>query len=292
MTLMTQMDCCTMLGIDPKTLRHWCHSAQIQFRPHPTDGRLKCLTQEQVQQLATLHDRPFSPVVAPSSESGTATPPPRCDERHTSASSQREMSLVSATASGLDQAKLQEVVSGLEAKVMTLQEQLAQLALELLRERDLRYEQRLSALEALLARSAGIAASQAEPARLARDFESHSTSANVQPLLPSPQRARPRGIPRVECSAAGSYVLVCPWDGVLPFTTDSPQWFTWLASLASFRFVGPHGRFTAYRENLTRSWKAYRTFHGHCYKCSLGQTPGLTIAHLEQVAATLQSKIA
>jgi hypothetical protein len=292
MTLINQMDCCSLLGIDPKTLRHWCSSAQIQFCPHPTDKRLKCLTEEQVQQLADLHDRPFSSVAAPLSERDTAAPLPCCDERQTSASRESEVSLVPATISGPDQVELQKAVSGLEAKVMTLQEQLAQLALELLRERDLRYEQRLSALEALLARSAGIASSQAEPARLPGEFESHSTSANVRHLLPAGQRARPRGIPRVEYSAAGSYVLVCPWDGVLAFTADSQQWFTWLASLVSFRFVGPQGRFTAYRESLTYSWKAYRTFHGHNYKCPLGKTSCLTIAHLEQVAATLLSKIA
>jgi hypothetical protein len=293
MTLMTQMDCCSLLGIDPKTLRHWCSSAQIQFLPHPTDGRIKCLTGEQVQQLAALHGRPLSPAAASSSERCTATTPPSSDEKQTSPSKEEsELSLVQATTSGPDQAELRKVVSGLEAKVMTLQEQLAQLALELLRERDSRYEQRLSTLEALLAHSAGMSGGPPKPATVTADLEEPRTSANILHLQPAKPRARPRGIPRVEYSAAGSYVLVCPWDGVLPFSADSQQWFTWLASLASFRFVCPQGRFTAYRESLTCSWKAYRTFHGHSYKCPLGQTPGLTIAHLEQAAATLQSKIA
>jgi len=63
----------------------------------------------------------------------------------------------------------------------------------------------------------------------------------------------------VEYGAEGLYVLVCPREGVLSFTTDSPEWFDWFASLTAFRFLGPQGRFTAYREGLTRSWKAHPT---------------------------------
>jgi len=86
-------------------------------------------------------------------------------------------------------------------------------------------------------------------------------------------------------------VLICPQEGVLSFTTASPQWFDWLASLTSFRFISPQDRFSAYREGQTRSWKAYRTFHGRSHKRSLGTTDHLTIARLEQVAASLQSEM-
>ena len=61
MTPIAQMECCTMLGIDPKTLRNWLRHAHLPFVAHPTDARLKCLTPEQVQQLATLHARPIAP---------------------------------------------------------------------------------------------------------------------------------------------------------------------------------------------------------------------------------------
>jgi hypothetical protein len=64
MTAIPQMECCTMLGIDPKTLRNWLRHAHLQFVAHPTDARLKCLTPEQVQQLATLHARPIAPPAA------------------------------------------------------------------------------------------------------------------------------------------------------------------------------------------------------------------------------------
>ena len=59
MTTIPLTDCCAMLGIDPKTLRHWLKRATMEFVPHPTDARLKCLSLEQVHQLATLHDRPL-----------------------------------------------------------------------------------------------------------------------------------------------------------------------------------------------------------------------------------------
>jgi len=85
-------------------------------------------------------------------------------------------------------------------------------------------------------------------------------------------------------------VLICPQEGELPFTADSLEWFDWLCSLSSFRFIGHSGRFTAYREGQ-RSWRAYRSFHGRNYKQSLGTTDRLTIARLEQVAGTLQSRL-
>src|SRR5262249_53329244 len=59
MTHLPQLDCCTLLGIDPKTLRQWVRQAHLQFVAHPTDARLKCLTEAQVQQLATQHGRPL-----------------------------------------------------------------------------------------------------------------------------------------------------------------------------------------------------------------------------------------
>ena len=76
---------------------------------------------------------------------------------------------------------------------------------------------------------------------------------------------------------------------------DSAEWFEWLATISSFRFVGQQGRFTAYRDTKhgspTRSWRAYRTIHQHNYKCSLGVTDALTLACLEQAAATLQAHL-
>ena len=91
-------------------------------------------------------------------------------------------------------------------------------------------------------------------------------------------------------------MLVCPHEGALPFAPESPEWFDWLASLTSFRFVGPHGHFTAYRDSerggqRARYWKAHRNSHGRGYKHYLGTTDHLTIACLEQMAAKLQAYV-
>src|SRR5260370_16842734 len=57
MTLVPFTECCLQLGIDPKTLRLWLKTAQLSWCLHPTDARLKCLTHDQLQQVAALHDR-------------------------------------------------------------------------------------------------------------------------------------------------------------------------------------------------------------------------------------------
>jgi len=279
-----------MLGIGPKTLRHWLRHANMQFSIHPTDARLKCLMLEQVQQLATLHARPLqlSPPACPAL--GTAVTPGDSSPGQTAATQANLASPVSPTRSLSEEAELRKVVCGLEAKVLTLQEQLTQLTFELLRERTERYEQRLSALEALLSPHAASSCAEQELVSVVAQ-RPHSPSVPQRPLQQAELRARSRILPRIEYGAQGLYVLICPQEGVLSFPVDSPQWFDWLASLVSFRFLGSQGRFSAYREGQTRSWKAYRTFHGRSHKRSLGITDRLTIARLEEVAASLQSEM-
>src|SRR5260370_9875558 len=165
MTAISEVECWTMLGIHPKTLRNWLRQAHLHFVAHPTDARLKCLTPEQVQQLAALHARPLpSPAAAspalrqeapllPSALSPPSSPQPN------------EAQVTDAPASCSEEAGLRTAVSGLEAKVMALQEQLAQLTLELLRERSERYERRLSSLEALLSQGASLLPVKAEEGR-------------------------------------------------------------------------------------------------------------------------------
>ena len=65
MTVLAQTECCRVLGIDPKTLRTWLKQAEMQFTAHPADARLKCLTEAQVQHLATLHHRPLASAASP-----------------------------------------------------------------------------------------------------------------------------------------------------------------------------------------------------------------------------------
>jgi len=294
MTIFSQTECCAMLGIDAKTLRHWLKRSHMQFVTHPTDARRKCLSEEQVQQLAALHGRPV-----PRLSGASLTPATELAQDHLSPLPQNDALLVQTAQSGppvcTGEADLVQKLASLETKVNTMHEQLTQLALELLHERHLRYEQRLSTLEALLAQALGTYPSLPVHSEMNMvDLPPAQQNAGRR-LHPAEQRARSRVLPLIEYGAQGQYVAVCPQEGVLAFQVDSVEWFDWLATLASFRFVGPAGRFTAYRNTnqgrRTRTWIAHRRFHGHHSKHCLGVTDHLTIACLEQVAAQLQSDL-
>lgn len=57
MTMVSLTDGCRLLAIDPKTLHRWMSLSHLSAQPHPLDARLKCVTREQVQQLAVTHRR-------------------------------------------------------------------------------------------------------------------------------------------------------------------------------------------------------------------------------------------
>src|SRR5437016_9385028 len=60
MTNLSLTQCCQMLVVDPKTLRRWLSLAQMSVLADPLDARVKCLTREQLQQLALAHRRMLS----------------------------------------------------------------------------------------------------------------------------------------------------------------------------------------------------------------------------------------
>jgi hypothetical protein len=281
MTHLSQLDCCTLLGINPKTLRQWMRQAQVQFAPHPTDARLKCLTAAQVQQLAAQHARPLP---------WPTSTPPGLPEALPVADNQMTLlpSVGSHSATLTEVAALTQQVVHLQRSVMTMQEQITALVLEVARDR-----QRLGILEALVQ---PLLASAPRPPLVQQMSEGDPATASLPPrqrLLPAEVRARAQVTALIEYGAQGTYVLVCPREGALPFAPDSPEWFDWLATLTSFRFVGQQGRFHAQRDTKrgqrTRSWRAYRTIHQQAYKHYLGTTDHLTLAALEQAAATLQA---
>jgi hypothetical protein len=284
MNTFTQTDCCTLLGIDPKTLRNWLRQADIQWSAHPGDARLKCLTSEQVQQLAHLHDRPLSSTLLAS------LPQPN----------EARFPCVQKESDAL--ADLNQALVRLQAQVTTMQEQLTGLALELLRERELRLqwfgertlhtEQRLATLETLLT-PAELPSSppQAETLPDAKDLSPLPPDATHRGGTPEVARSRRGMLPLIAYTATGCYVVICPIKGELPLVPDSPEWFDWLATLHSFRFLGQQGRLSTSRSSSRKSWMAYRRIHGRRYEYSLGSTKLLTIAHLEQMAATLQSSV-
>jgi hypothetical protein len=256
MTSLAFMECCQRLAVTPKTLRQWLAQAEMSLHPHPTDARITCLTSEQLHLLAALHGRVLHPSGNPLVSDG----------------------LGSGEITDVD---LRARLVQLEAHVTTLQAQLTDLSLQLLREREQRTEQRLLALEAQVSRT-----SEPLPPPSARSVSFEQAKPSVAHHA---SRQRTRLIPLIEYGAGGQYVLICPKEGEQHVLPDSPEWFAWLATFNSFRFIGQQGRLSTYRNPGRSCWMAYRRIHGHRYEYALGHTERLTIHHLEQMAATLQS---
>lgn len=258
MTSLAFTECCHRLSVTPKTLRQWLAQAEMSLHPHPTDARITCLTSEQLQQLATLHGRVLHPSGTPLVGDGLLpgeTP----------------------------DADLRTRLVKLESQVATLQTQLTDLTLQLLREREQRTEEQLEAARA----------SADQPSVL---FSGVSPAVSHQPVLPAlvchPTQQRTPLIPLIEYGAKGRYVLISPGEGELAITPDSPEWFAWLASLSSFRFLGQSGRFSArrgYNRGPNRGWYAQRGIHQKNYSKYIGVSEHITAARLEHVAAYFQS---
>jgi hypothetical protein len=297
MTTFPLTDCCEMLAIDPKTLRQWLRHSNMPLHAHPTDARVKCLTAEQVQRLASLHGRALQPHEGFTKAPLVDTSPLGARETPTHTDSARSLAPEKMVPTALlAEADLIKQLCQLETKVATMQEQLAQLALALLHERELRSERRLQALEALIQQTGGQEASRQELQTMDAGVRQDGGPAQGRRLHSAEIRARSRVLPLIEYGAHGTSVVICPQEGELPLTPDSPEWFDWLATLSSFRFVGQLGRFTAYRggssRHPSRTWSACRYIHHRNYKRYLGVTDRLTIDCLEQGAATLQSQVA
>jgi len=275
MTTLPLLDCCEMLTIDPKTLRHWLRQAGIPLQPHPTDARVKCLTMEQVQALAALHGRALKPHPALPSGSGASTS--ACGE---------PKPLTSPVSPS--EADLHQKLASLEAQVTLLHHQLAHLTSVLLGQQTSVDPPRAS-LAALVPPTGPLWPRSAELA------QKEGISQVVAGPRPHPaENRRHRLLPLIEYGAHGTYVVICPKVGELHLSPDSPEWFAWLASVSSFRFVGKCGRFTAcrvYDKGPTRAFQAHRVIHQRHYKPHLGVTEHLTIDCLEQAAARLQSYV-
>lgn len=261
-----------MLAIDPKTLRQWVAQAQMSLHTHPTDARVKCLTVEQVHLLASLHGRvvQLPPVFLDSQSANLA---------------HAESRLLSTAQS--DTEDLRERLVQVEGQVVTLQAQVSQLALQLLQERSERTEHRLLALEARL-----ISTEQDPVAPPVGEAIRTPCQPERPPFACHSSEKRARVIPLIEYGAKGHYVLICPKAGVLPIAPHSGEWFAWLASLSSFRFVGQSGRFTAARgsnrHGPNRSWYAKRGIHQKNYTKYIGLSEHITLERLEHVAAQFQ----
>ena len=268
MILLPLRQACSRLGIDAKTLRHWMQQANLALYAHPTDARIKCVTEEQLEHLATLHHRPVDELAETCPSPLQETRPP-----------QTEPDLLSK-------------LTHLETQVAVLQQHVTALALELLQERTGRNAQRLSALEARISP----ASEQDRTISGLSTAHEHRRQSDT-PLIPPrvhPMKGRPRPLlPLIEYTAAGTYIVICPEHGELVLIPDSPAWFAWLETITSLRFLGQQGRWSAYRDKRRagRGWFAYRRIHGQQYVHALGSSHELTIACFEQLAATFQSYV-
>lgn len=277
--------CAQMLGIHPKTFTRWLTQANLPFAPHPTDARIKCVAEEHFLEVARQHERSL-----PSS------PPSVVFD---AALSQEQVLFPPENGVASFQAELIQKLSCLETKVVTLQEHLTHLALALLQERERTVERRIVALEtttADLLGNLGFSPSLSASPSPGTEPERVCTAPVPRLLNPAEQRARSRMPPLIEYSAQGDYVTVSSQEGELHLIPDSTEWFDWLATLSSFRFIGKQGsRFTAYRESdhrgPKRGWTAHRSLHKQRHKHYLGVTDRLSITCLERGATLIQAQI-
>jgi hypothetical protein len=293
MTLLPIADTAHLLGIHPKTLHHWLKEANIPLVTHPRDARIKCVTEEYLQQIACLHGRPLQSSLLGDGASSPSIPSQVQALSGPEKAREPASTTCSLPAPAAPEADLTQKLICLETKVVTLQEQLAQLALTLLQERERSLERRITVLESLMQPLVG--RQILDPPAIEAEQEPPCPPRGPRSLHPVEQLARSRMPPLIECSAQGTYVIICAQEGEVHLEPNSRAWFDWLATLSSFRFVGSAGRFTGHRGykdgQQTRYWSASRCVRRHTFKHYLGVTESLTLASLERTAALLQSDI-
>lgn len=256
MTFLSLAQASRRLGVDPKTLRRWLCLAHLPVESSPADGRLQGISSEHLERLARLHHRSLTPL-------SQEPPAPQAFD-----------------------------LSSLPAALLALPEQIAAL------------QAQIAALRASVAALTPLLAQPASPAVRAQPPKTAQRPAQPAPKAsrarsPASARAQPprkptHVLPRVEYASRGHYVVICPKEGVLPLEPDTEEWFAWLSTHQSFRFVGPSGHLTVTRElhNVSRAvWRAHRQLRNHTHNARLGKTHELTIAVLEQAAAALQAHL-
>jgi len=206
MSLLPFAECARQLGVHPKTLRTYLKRAEMSLTPHPTDARIKCLTDEQVHQLAELFGRQMTspvpqPKATPQSQAQTLPAPDSCPP-----------------------ADLIARLSVMEQQVRTLSEHVAALAMTLLAERERTVEHRLSMLEHALyelKEPSDGSPPLPEPKGAAREEAQMRSSRS---LYPAEQRARSRMPVLIEYSSKqGRYIIASSLEGELLMTPSSPN---------------------------------------------------------------------
>ena len=328
MTILSLADSCRLLAIDAKTLRHWLRLAHISVQAHPFDARLKCVTSEQVQHLAATHRRTL-----PESREQPfpATPPaPSILPDVSTAVWSSVVSEISGPITELAQhlGSLQAQIAMLQNQLALLTEQLqkeqqrrtsvietfentslessldksAESSLDKSAESSLDKSAESSldkSAESSLDKSAKSSMDKSAESSLDKSAESSldkSAKSSLDKSVPVSidRRKHPHILPLVEYGAQGQYVVISPEEGLLSFEPDSSEWFAWLSTLPSFRFVGQQGRFTAFRGyqcSPGTSWWAHRQIRNHSHRRRLGLPASVTLASLELAASSLQALV-
>jgi hypothetical protein len=263
MTLIALTECCRRLGIDGKTLRRWLAQAQLPVEAHPSDARCKGLSSDHLLLLASAHHRRLTGLPPECPAPASTAPPPELPE------------LLAELLTAL------QTLSALPTQIAAVQQQLAELTALL---------QQPPRPAVPLAKTQRRAARGSKPS-LPKGSTRSRPAASSRAKRPAPSVPV---LPLIEYGSQGTYVVICPTRGLLALEPDTPEWFAELSTLSSFRFVGKLGRFTAHREveRLPRAaWRAHRSMRSHTYNLHLGSTEGLTIATLEQAAATLHAHL-
>src|SRR5450631_4143248 len=299
MTLMSLADGCRLLAIDPKTLRRWLRQAHLSVQAHPSDTRLKCVTREQLEHVAGMHRRTLSEA----SESLVSPVPSALSEGSTAS----VWTSVASEVSG-SMTELRQQLGSLQSQVAMLQHQLALLTEQIPKEG----QWCISSIKLSVESSPDISVESSPDISVESSLDtsvessldtsvesSLDTSVESSPeketiLASIDRRKHPHVLPLVEYGAKGTYVVISPEEGVLSFEPDSPEWFAWLSTLPSFRFVGKGGRFTAFRgyqSTARTSWWAHRQIHNHSQRRRLGLTDSVTLDCLELAASSLQALV-
>lgn len=282
MTLVSLIDCCHLLAIDPKTLHRWMKLSRLASQSHPLDARLKCLTSAQIQLLAATHHRALRdleqlhghPEAAPLSASNSGMSP----------------SLVGAFALpdfSQHLTPLTEQLGSLQTEVAMLQHQLTLLTEQLQKEQQWRTSQ------ASTFKDKSLESSPDKSLESSSDKSLEKEAAHAAANTPSiDRRKKAHVLPLVEYGGVeGKYVVISPEQGLLDFEPDSPEWFAWLSTQMSFRFVGVSGYLTVHRNGCSPrwTWRGTRSIRSRSRSLHLVRTEFLTVAVLEQAAASLQS---
>jgi hypothetical protein len=303
MTLMSLADGCRLLAIDPKTLRRWLHQAHLSVQAHPSDTRLKCVTREQLEHVAGMHRRTL-----PEASELLVSPAPSALSEVSTAS---VWTSVASEVSG-SMIELVQQLGSLQSQVARLQHQLALLTEHFPKEgqwyiNPVKHSPDTSVESSpdtsvesspdTSVESSPDTSAESSPdtsVESSPDTSAESSPENVTILASTDRRKHPHVLPLVEYGAKGTYVVISPEEGVLSFEPDSPEWFAWLSTLPSFRFIGKGGRFTAFRgyqSTARTSWWAHRQIHNHSQRRRLGLTDSVTLDCLELAASSLQALV-